>query len=321
MHEIENNRHLNDIDDQIDFREIFFVLLKGKRIIVYLTTFFLVVGIIYSLFTPNVYESEALLAPLDKDSSLISGGLDQYSGLAALAGINLSSGDATSNSKKAIEVMNSLSFFENYVLPKIFLPDLMAVKYWDENNNKIIYDESIFIRNSNNWVGDSSDSEMSIPSAQKSFEVFKDDHFDLFEDKSGFVVLSMKHQSPTLAKEWIEIFVEEINSFYRLKDKEQSKKAVNFLNKQISETSLLEIRQVTASILEKEIQKLTLIEANPDYVFEYIYPPSVMEEKSEPKRVLIIILSILFGSMLGIIVVLFRHFFILGKNVEKKASI
>ena len=82
-----------------------------------------------------------------------------------------------------------------------------------------------------------------------------------------------------MQNEWVEIFVEEINAYYRQKDKLQSEKAVIYLNKQIANTSLSEIRAVTASILEKEIQKLTLIEANKDYVFEYIYPPSIMEEK------------------------------------------
>ena len=70
-----------------------------------------------------------------------------------------------------------------------------------------------------------------------------------------------------------------------------------------------EIKQVTASLIQQEIQKLTLIEANTDYVFEYINPPSVMEEHIEPRRYLIIILFTLFGGLLGATIVLFRYFF------------
>ena len=128
--------------------------------------------------------------------------------------------------------------------------------------------------------------------------------------------MSIKHQSPFIAKQWVQIIVEEINSFYRLKDKETSKKAVNYLNKQIQNTTLTEIRQITASLLEKEIQKLTLVEANKDYVFEYVYPPSVMEEKSEPKRLLIVSLFTLFGIILSASIVLFRHYL----SKEKKAA-
>ena len=101
-------------------------------------------------------------------------------------------------------------------------------------------------------------------------------------------------------------------------DKESSEKAVIYLNKQIAKTSLSEIRQATASLLEKEIQKLTLIEANKDYVFEYIYPPSVMEKKSKPNRLLIVILFVVFGGFLGMIIVLFKHYFLKDKNALEK---
>jgi hypothetical protein len=49
-------------------------------------------------------------------------------------------------------------------------------------------------------------------------------------------------------------------------------------------TSLSEIKQVLAQLLQEETKKLTLIEANQSYVFDYIDPPAVMEKKSEPKR-------------------------------------
>ena len=316
MQEISNNKHSNNFDDEIDLRELFFILAKGKRVISYATVFVVIIGIIYSLFLPNLYESEALLAPVDESSSLMSGALNQYSGLAGLAGIALSTADTSSNHKKAIELISSLNFFENNILPNIFLPDLMAVKFWDDEKNKIIYDDSIFQEISNTWVRDFSYPQKLIPSAQESFEVFIDDNLSISEDKkTGYIVLSIKHQSPQLAKQWVTIIFEEVNSFYRQKDKAQSERAVTFLNKQLIENNLSEIKKVTASLLEKEIQKLALVEANKDYVFEYVYPPSVMEKKSEPNRFLIFILSLILGLLSGIIIVLLRHYF----SEEKKS--
>jgi len=314
MHELDNNKLTHDFDDGIDLQEWFFALVRGKWIIIFMTTFFSFAGIIYSLSLPNIYESKALLAPVDASSSLMSSALSEYSGLAGLAGINLSTVDNSSNSQKAIEVMGSLSFFQNYIMPKIFLPDLMAIKSWDDKNNTIIYDESIFKKDSNTWVSDSNPKK-SIPSAQESFGVFKGNNLSISEDKkTKYVALSIKHQSPQLAKQWVQIIFEEINFFYRQKDKKQSEKAVVYLNKQIANTGLSEIRQVTATLLQKEIQKLTLVEANKDYVFEYVYPPSEMEKKSEPKRSLIVILFFIIGAFLGIIIVMLKHYFSKDKN-------
>ena len=321
MHEVDNDKYTNDFDNEIDLREIFSVLYQGKWIITFMAAFLVIIGIIYSFSLPNKYQSKALLAPVDESSSLIGGALSQYSGLAGLAGINLPTGETGSNSKKAIELIGSLNFFEKYLMPKIFLPDLMAIESWDDKNNIIIYDDSIFQKNSNSWIRDFSYPQKLIPSAQESFEVFKGDILSISNDtKTGYVTLSIKHQSPLIAKQWVQIIVEEVNSFYRQKDKEQSERAVIYLNEQITKTSLSEIRQVTASLLEKEIQKLTLIEANKDYVFEYVYPPSVMEKKSEPFRSLIVILYFIIGIFLGMIVVLFRHYFLNEKNALKKIN-
>ena len=307
MHEAHSNKHPNNFDDDIDLRELFYVLLEGKWIIVSVTAFLLIIGVIYSLLLPNIYESKAVLVPVNSSSG-ISGALGSYSGLAGLAGISLPSGGDEDNSAKAIQKIGSLSFFENNILKNIYLPDLMAFKSWNSQTNTAAFDESIFDTNSNTWVRDYSYPQQQIPSAQESFLVFKTKHLSLSEDvNSGFITLSIKHQSPFIAKQWVELVINEVNTFYRKKDKSESEKAVSYLNQQISTTGLSEIKQVLAQLLQEETKKLTLIEANQYYVFDYIDPPAVMEQKSEPKRALICILSALIGVTLSILLVFIRH--------------
>jgi uncharacterized protein involved in exopolysaccharide biosynthesis len=313
MQEAHSNKHTNDFDDEIDLRELFYVLLEGKWIIASLTAFASIVGVIYSLFLPNIYESKALLVPVSPSSG-ISRALESYSSLAGIAGISLPSGGGEGNSAKAIQKISSLSFFENKILGNIHLTDLMAVKSWNSKTNTLAFDESIFDMNSNTWIRDYSYPQQQIPSAQESFEVFKTEHLSLSEDKkSGFVTLSIKHQSPFVAKQWVELVVNEVNAFYRQKDKLESEKAVSYLNQQISMTGLSEIKQILAQLLQEETKKLTLIEANQYYVFDYIDPPAVMEQKSEPKRALICILMALLGSILSIVLVFTKHYFVKEK--------
>lgn len=303
MQEAHNNKYQNDFDDEISLRELFYVLLDGKWIIISLIAFASTIGVIYSLLLPNIYESKALLAPVSPSSG-ISRALGSYSGIAGLAGITLPPTVDQGNSEEAIQKISSLSFFENNILPNIYQPDLMAVKSWNSKINTLIYDESIYDTKSNTWISDS----FKTPSAQQSFEVFKT-HTALSQDRiSGFLTLSIKHQSPFVAKQWTELIVNEINNFYREKDKSESEKAVSYLNQQISITGLSEIKEVLAQLLQEETKKLTLIEANKYYVFDFIDPPAVMEKKSEPKRTLICIFSFLLGGVLSILLVLIRHY-------------
>jgi LPS O-antigen subunit length determinant protein (WzzB/FepE family) len=313
MQEVHSNKP-SEFDDEINLREIFDVLWQEKRIIVSLTAFISIIGVIYSLLLPNIYQSKAVLVPVNSSGG-ISGALNGYGALAGIAGIRLPSASDEGNAAKAIEKIGSLSFFENNLLANIYLPDLMAVKSWDSQTNTLAFDENIYDTSTNTWIRDYSYPQLQIPSAQESYAVFKTAHLSLSEDKkSGFITLSIKHQSPFIAKQWTELIVNEVNSFYRQKDKLESEKAVSYLNNQISMTSLSEIKQVLAQLLQEETKKLTLIEANQYYVFDYIDPPAVMEKKSEPRRAIICILAALLGGILSVLFVLIRHYGFRKKN-------
>jgi len=106
------------------------------------------------------------------------------------------------------------------------------------------------------------------------------EHLSLsIDQKTSFLTLKVKHQSPYIAQEWAELIIDQINKFYRKKDKNEAEKAVNYLNSFMANASLTEIKQTIATLLQQETQKLTLIEANEYYVFEYIDPPAIMEKK------------------------------------------
>jgi LPS O-antigen subunit length determinant protein (WzzB/FepE family) len=110
-----------------------------------------------------------------------------------------------------------------------------------------------------------------------------------------------------VAKQWADLVVTEINTFYREKDRSEAEFAVNYLNDQISKTRLSEVKMVIAEVLAQQIQKLTLIEANDNYVFDYIDPPAVMEKKSAPRRAIICIIGALLGGFIGALVALFKY--------------
>ena len=307
MQNIEKSEHISN-NDEIDLLDLYRVLLKGKWVILCLSTFALIASIIYSLSLANIYQSSALLNPVESEDK-ISGSLNNISGLASIAGIDISSQGGDSNVPKAILKAGSLSFFENNILPNIYLPELMAVKYWDQETGSLVFDEDIYNTKSNMWVRNFSYPQKKIPSPQESFKVFKQDHFSINQDKkNGFITLTIRHQSPYIAKKWSELIINQINTYYREKDKESAIRSVNYINMQISKANLSEIKQVLAQLLQNETQKLTLIESNEAYVFDFIDPPAVMEKKSDPQRALICILGLLLGGIMSSIFVLVRHY-------------
>ena len=104
------------------------------------------------------------------------------------------------------------------------------------------------------------------------------------------------------------------NAFYRDKDKREAEKAILFLNSQLNKTSLSEIKLALVELLQVEIKKLTLVEAKELYVFDYIDPSVVMEEKESPNRIMIVFLGAIIGAFIGILFVLIRQINL--KNTE-----
>ena len=308
-----NQKNLNEksafLEDEVDFAKIFKILMDSKWLIVTINTLVCTAAIIYSLSLPDIYQSKALLAPVGSSSS-ISGAMKNYSSIANLAGVNISAQDAASNSTKALKKLKTLSFFEENILPNIFLPELMALERWDSQTNSLDINQALYESSSDTWIRTASYPQKKIPSSQESYERFIG-HLVIAEDnKTGFITLIITHQSPHIAKEWVELLIDQINFFYREKDRVEAEISVGYLNEQIGKTSLTEIKQVMASLLQQEIQKLTLIEANESYVFEYVDPPVAMENKSGPKRALICIISAVLGFMLSILLALVKYFFL-----------
>lgn len=299
-------------EDEIDLKELFQAVLNGKWLITSTTILFSVIGILYSLSLPNIYQSTALLYPTEQQSNGLGGAMKAYSGLAGLAGINLSSQSSDSNSVKALEKVTSLSFFAENLMPNIFLPDLMAVDSWDKDTNLLIYDEDIYNETSKIWVRDFKYPQTQVPSAQESFEVFIE-HLLVTEDQdSEFVTISVKHESPLIAQEWTELVVDQLNNYFRSKDKVEAEIAVSYLKEEIAKTNFTEVKQVIAELLQGRTQQLSLIEVGEYYVFAYIDPPVVMEKKSEPIRSIICIIFAFVGIILGTALVIIRHY--LKKN-------
>ena len=304
---MKNTDQAKSVNEEIDLIQLIKVLMSGKWMILSITTIASILVVIYSLSLPNIYKSEALLSPVTSQKGL-AGAVQNFSGLASLAGINLPSEGTDSNAGKALEKVSSLSFFQEQILPNIFVPDLLAVESWSRGENLINYDNEIYDSVTGSWTRDVEPYQSPEPSVQESFRAFGE-HVGISKDlKTGFIKLSVKHQSPYVAQAWAELIILKINAFYKDKDKEEAEASVRYLNTQIAQTSYAEIREVISQLLQQQTQKLTLIEANDYYVFEYIDPPAVMERKAEPMRAMICIIGAILGGLLGCIIVLFRHY-------------
>jgi LPS O-antigen subunit length determinant protein (WzzB/FepE family) len=262
-------------DDEIDLLELFLIAWNRKRFIIILTSAFAIFSIFYSLSLPNIYTSSSLLSPSKQNNAASSPNFTGMSGLANLAGVNLSSSSAT-KSDEAIERIRSFEFFTNYFLPSIKLEDLMAI----DNIS---------------------------PSSQKAFRKYKQT-LNVYEDEiTGFITISIQHQSPIVAKDWVELIVYNINESMRELDKQDAQNAINFLSQSSNSTNVQSIREVINRILESKMQTLMLASTNKAYIFKTIDSPIAPEVKSGPARSFICFMGTLIGGIISLLIVFLNH--------------
>ncbi|MBT1450693.1 LPS O-antigen length regulator [Glaciecola sp. XM2] len=304
MSEQNVSRYSND--EEIDLRELFVAIWKGKWLIIIITFLFSVVAVFYAIKQPNVYTSQALLAPVEQDQSL-AGLQGQLGGLASLAGINLGGG-SSNKTQLAIEILQSRTFVSEFIEKYEILPDLMAVESWNMVSNKVNYDPELYDEVAKKWVRDVSLPRKPQPSLQEAYRVFMQ-HLSIVTDKeTGMVSLSIEHLSPFVAKQWVDWLVKEINETMKMRDVEEAGKSTSFLSSQLAETKITDIREILYRLVEEQAKIIMFANVRDEYVFKTIDPALVPEEKSGPKRAILCVLGAFLGGVFGIAIALIKYF-------------
>lgn len=298
----------NIADDEIDLRELFAVIWQGKWLIIAITALFAVASVIYAINQPNIYKSEALLAPAEQEGG---GGLSalagQFGGLASLAGVNLGGG-SSNKAQLAIEVLKSRQFTSDFIQKHSILPDLMAAKSWDMQTNTVIYDSEIFDAENNKWVREVKAPFKPEPSTQEAYKEFSKILSASSDKETGMVKIAVEHVSPYVAKQWVEWLIQDINATMKQRDVQEAIKSTDFLTQQLEQTKIADIRAVLYKLVEEQTKTIMFAKVRDEYVFKTIDAALVPEEKFKPKRALIAILGTMLGGMLSVMFVLIRHF-------------
>ena len=296
------------LNDEIDLKELFTVLWDGKLVVLILTSLAALVSVMVAMSLPNIYTANALLAPADDADSGMGSYLNQYSGIASLAGVSLPGGGESSKAGLAIELMQSRSFIGDFVEKRDLLPELMAVKEWNSISNLLSYDETLYDAQSQTWVRGVPPPYKPKPSRLEAYEAFSN-HLSISLDKeTGFVSVSFDHQSPFVAANWVKWLIDDVNETMRAQDIAEATRATLYLRDQVEQTSSKDIQALLFELIQRQTETAMLAEVRPEYVFKTIDPAVAPEEKSKPSRALICVLGMLLGGILGVVIVLIRHY-------------
>lgn len=290
--------------EEFTLLDVFFTIWKGRFIVMATTFIFAVASILYSLSLPNIYTASILLAPVgESQSSGLSKLANQFGGLSSLAGINLSG--SSSKTELSKNILRSRKFLEDFINKYDLLVPLMAVNGFNLRTQKLEYDFDLYNVENAQWVREVSFPKTAEPSGWESYQKLLE-LLSINEDKeSGLISVTIDYYSPTIAKNWLALIIQELNLTVKNNDKKDAQNSIEYLSTQLQNTELSGMRNIFYQLIEEQTKTIMLAEVTEEYVFRVVDPSNVPDEKSSPKRALMVISATFLGLVFGIFIVFF----------------
>ena len=197
-----------------------------------------------------------MLAPAKSGSSgaNIGGALSQLGGLASLAGVTV--GGSAGEAEIAKHIMVSWDFIEQFIEENDLAIPLAAAKGWEKTTNTLMLDSGTYDSTTQKWLSD--DGPLTSWALFQKFSGMLS-----MRDESGLLLVSIDFYSPEIAKVWLDLYVEQINKHMQLRQLEAVTRNIAYLERQIEQTAISEMKDVFYTIIEEQTKNKMLAEANP----------------------------------------------------------
>jgi len=273
-------------EDEINLLDLFIVLLRHKWLIFWIVFLAGAAAVAISLLMPNIYRSEATIAPTTQEK--ISGGLAALGALGGLGSMVASEmGIGASGSLEQFDVVLksrelTASIVKKYdLLPVIFEDDWDAArKAWKEETPK---------------------TEEIQEAVQDLLKVTPD-------KKQNVMKVSFESKDPEMAQRILNHFIVGVSEFLRRQTLEDAAAQQIHLNQQLAKTADPLLKNRLYELIAKQIEKETLAKIQKFYSFNVIDPAYVPEKKFKPKRALICVLSVVVAFFIAVFLAFFLEY-------------
>ena len=292
------------LNKNLELKAVFQGLLDRKLYVVSFIVLSTVLGAIYALALPNVYESKAVLAPNDMGNG--SGGtgiLGELGGVASLAGFKVP-GRAVDKTTIAIQILQSRNFLYQFIERRELQIHLVAAKAWNEAD--AVIDPEVYDLETKTWSEDVLRADEKTPNEWDLYKIFIRGLNVQVDKNTSLITVTYKHNSPVIAKLWIEWLIKDLNEYMKMSEITEAEKSIQFLKEQINATSVADMQKIFYQLIDKQYQTIMLANVRDEYIFKTIDPPVVSLERIAPNRLLILMASLTLSLLLSIFFVIFE---------------
>ena len=238
--------------------------------------------------TPD-YTASVILLPVNTHGGSLDLGASasELSGLASLAGINLSGGNQVKT--EALATLDSEILTEQYIRQNDLLPVLFS-REWNAAARQ--------------W---NTTDPAKVPTLWKANRRFKDVRSVVDDTKTGLVTLTIRWKDPHVAAQWANGLVKLTNDYLRQRAIDEAERSIAYLNGEVVKTNIVEVRSAIYNLMETEIKNEMIARGRDEYALRVIDPAVPPEKKSYPRPLLWTAGAFLGGIFLGLLASVVRE--------------
>jgi uncharacterized protein involved in exopolysaccharide biosynthesis len=255
-------------ESEINFVTLFWIVWDQKYLVLAISFVCGVIAAILALTATPMFRAQVIVTQV-RDTGGLGGAagslMGQLGGLASIAGLGLNSNGPDAE-RPAVLASRGLveAFVKTYNLAPLLNGDAKGATEWS------------------------------------AVERFRRTLLDIHEEKlKGTTTITIDWRDPQVASRWANDFVGLANNLLRERAIQESTRNIDFLNKQLAQTTVVEIQHVMYQLIENETKNLMLAHGRLEYAFTVVDPAVPPEVRFSPRRTLMVISGLFIGGFFG----------------------
>ena len=261
----------------------------------------------WMLMLPEQYQAEVHLISTNNDEQLSFGGAGgDLGGIASLAGFDSRLGSDSRLDRLALDVIQTHSFAADFLSNQpSLIPLLIAIQGWDLESSTVEFDDSLYSPDTG-WVNEPVTEIKKLEQLWSAVYQFEKRLEVTESSTTNMVTLAFEHESPSVAANVLEQLQLKINSQMRESVIQDSKRNIEYLTEEATNTSVADLKAVFYRLIEEQTKTLMLASSSREFVFKKATPILMPVSPSGPPRVLVTIIlgfmTLLLSCLVAVIV-------------------
>lgn len=229
---------------------------------------------LYAFFAAPVYRSTVVAAPAANEERLPGGAL--LGEVGSLIGLGQFLPATTDRTFEYLAILESRVFIQSFIQDNKLLPVLYPREYGRNDRDR--------------------------PTLWEAYEKFTEDILHIAQDpKTALVTVEIDWTDRNQAADWANLLVSRLNEDVRSRVVQEAESNLEFLNKELEQTSVTEIRESIFALTKSQIEKIMLANVRMDYALRVIDPAIAPDEGDvqRPKKLLVMLIGLLLGFFLA----------------------